>query len=145
MTKVSRTTWHALSFMFALLALASQAQADQITTFDATGTFADNSLLSGTLTIDTNSNELTAVNLTIGAAVPLAFNYSPSDFIYTSQGETVIEVFGSNESTLLLDVPVPTLLGFTSGPLGSQTTSSNTLSIYGVLSASAYERFLPSR
>jgi hypothetical protein len=134
MMQFSRTVLRAATLASVVLTVASQApsqaRADQITTFDVTGTFADSSLLSGSITIDTTANSVTLIDLTVGAGPPLEFNNPGLAFLFPNSGELLLEAYSSNFSTLLLDLPVPTLVDVTSLPIGSATTPSNTKSFY---------------
>jgi hypothetical protein len=123
--KLTRWTFLAAVLLCVLLAPASQANADQITTFEATGTFADTSLLSGTVTIDTTTDGLLAIDLNIGTPASLAFTTTTGDLLYSNDGELVLLAFGTN-STLVLDVPVPSLVDYTSGPLGTSAANTHT-------------------
>jgi hypothetical protein len=131
----SRTVLRAATLALVVLTVAclapSQARADQITTYDVTGTFADSSLLSGSITIDTTANTVTLLDLTVGANPPIVSNNPTHAFMFPNSGELLIEAYNSNFSAeLLLDLPVPSLVDVTSLPLGSATTPSNSKSFY---------------
>jgi hypothetical protein len=130
MSRVSRRAVCAFTLLLAAFPLASSVRGDEITTFDLSGTFADNSTLSGTITIDTTANTVTEINVGVSATPAIAFNYAPHAYIFPSAGETLIEAYSQNLGFLLLDVPVPSLVGISSLPLGSSITPSGTKSQY---------------
>jgi hypothetical protein len=62
-----KNSFRAVALLCVLLTLASQAKADQITTFDVVNAkLADGSAVTGTLNIDTTSGVATSANITIG-------------------------------------------------------------------------------
>ena len=98
------------SFRLALpiaLLLAANAKADVIKVFNETGTFADGSILSGTLTIDTTTGVATAANLVVSAPTSLVFNQvrnqqagNPSAGFYNIELDTGINGFPLMEVVL---------------------------------------------
>src|SRR5580658_6258169 len=93
MSRVSRRAVCAFTLLLAAFPLASSVRGDEITTFDLSGTFADNSTLSGTITIDTTANTVTEINVGVSATPAIAFNYAPYAYIFPSAGETLIEAY----------------------------------------------------
>jgi hypothetical protein len=141
-------TWHTkwtLSSIFglsALLAPASQTQADVISTFNASGAFVDGSYLSGTVTIDTTTGTTIATDLIanppqnyVSGLYPLVFNSSAptstglSTGTYSSPGSSFTETRIENDqsgfvfeglsfdASMLLWLPTPTLMGYRGGTL----------------------------
>lgn len=115
-----------LRFLLApvLLASALAAHASTIAVFDASGTFQDGSVLSGTLTINTTTGVITAVDLIIGSPV------SSTQTIVAAQIQNLYGVgqYGVNarnaDSTLDFDFGIvdgTSLVGYTGGAI----TSSN--------------------
>jgi hypothetical protein len=95
---------------------AAGARADTITTFDATGTFNDGASLSGTLTIDTTNGNVVASTV---EALPDASGLTDI-FVGTIGGVTGVTLEApAGEPSLILDLSLNTLAGYTGGPLAS--------------------------
>jgi len=67
-------------------AFADQSRADQITTYNVTGTFEDGASLSGTVTIDTTTAVATSMNLQIPSPVlgNLNLDSTPSSYVFAT-------------------------------------------------------------
>jgi hypothetical protein len=116
------------AMILALMAgAAGHAKAGLIRTFDAEGTFDDGATLSGTLSIDTTIGTVTSANLVVGAPDSLDFidiqfqggNIYPGDY-FIQAGTTP-----SGLPNLLLVLPTDSLVGYSGGPIGSDTNPAN--------------------
>jgi hypothetical protein len=108
------------------------AQADVITTFDATGTFADGAALSGYLMIDETIGVVTAADLLMSAPDSLAFTVvQAQQGNYPVNGDYQIDfALASNPSglpNLNFVIPVGSLVDYAGGNLESFTQSVNGL------------------
>jgi hypothetical protein len=149
MTKVSKSVLRAVTVLSVLLALACQAKADQITTFDiVNGHLQDGASVTGTLTIDTSTGAAVSFNVSVGS--PDNQLFTPSnvyDFftypantpgftdstgsIFAIEKDTVEPVnsgqpeqgrsSGDDLPRIVFGIPVPNLIGFDGGPLGTST------------------------
>ena len=102
---IARPTLAVSVLVFVLLYLAGKANADTIIEFNASGTFADGSSLSGTVTIDTTIGVATAADLTVVGNGP---NF---DFIFQVPKFGVVPQLFSNEPNhdLIFGVQKPTI------------------------------------
>jgi hypothetical protein len=121
-----------LAVCFAALCLASPGHASTI--FDATGTTANGSTLSGTVTIDTIGGTVTALDLTMAGA--FSFNVDsagPNTGVFESQ--YVIEADNGVSSAPFIDIFLPpaTLAGYSGGNFcaGSCALNSTTAAASG--------------
>jgi hypothetical protein len=110
----------ALSLGLLALVAPSLVRADSI--FTASGTFQDNSTLSGTLTIDTSTGLITA------AALIVQYNISPSltehfTDILGQTGPASVDLEGDHFSDVFLYIDALTLMGYTGGPICSTTVA----------------------
>jgi hypothetical protein len=97
----------------------TQASADTITVFDASGTFADGSTLSGTIDIDVTTGVATGVDLTVSAPDSVTFTVIPSQ--HPIGGASFIEA-GSLASHDVITLGVTgSLVGYDGGALGSSS------------------------
>ncbi|MGH9608351.1 MAG: hypothetical protein ACRD34_01645 [Bryobacteraceae bacterium] len=93
-----------------------KANADTMTTFNATGAFQDGASLTGTLTIDTTTGTVTA------STVEVPSDATGLDDIQVGLPGTVTAIditTDGNSPELDLYLPVDNLVGYTGGPLGS--------------------------
>ena len=96
---------------------ATQALADTITVFDASGSFADGSTLSGTIDIDVTTGVATGVDLTVSAPDSVTFTVIPSQ--HSIGGGSFIEA-GSLASRDVVTLGITgSLVGYDGGALGS--------------------------
>jgi hypothetical protein len=110
--------------MCAILVLPCLAKADNIVTFNATGTFTDNSTLSGTVTIDTTTGAATAMDVTASSPISITFNSYVDSFYSSGDGEYLIEGYDSGaQNELILGVPVSSLIGYGGGALAGVTST----------------------
>jgi PEP-CTERM motif-containing protein len=85
-------------------------------TFFATGVTANNSTLSGTLTIDPVSGAFLALDLTMSG--PLSFSVDVLGAFSQGPGETsIVGVSGPNSPQITIDLPVSTLVGYAGGSI----------------------------
>ncbi|MGD0443114.1 MAG: PEP-CTERM sorting domain-containing protein [Edaphobacter sp.] len=117
-----------------LLALSTiAAHADTVSTFDISGSTAPSDIfgtgsLSGTLTIDTTTGVVTGSDILLNVPIPslAAFETFVFESAPTSQEEVISNIFvialndGSIE-TFGLALPVSSLVGYTGGPVCSDT------------------------
>jgi hypothetical protein len=109
--------------VIAPLVLTLAAHADTFATFNVNGTFSPGSILSGTLTLDTTTNLISAAALTVGGS-----NYSASfASAPTSQGPgsgdyALVLTSQTSTQTATLDLFLPTnsLTGYTGSALCSR-------------------------
>jgi len=130
---------HSLAVVLALVGLmgSSVARGDSVSTFNVSGTFADGSTVSGTVTIDTNNGTVQTLDLTESNLPYGSLNNSTIDGI-DSYGNYAIVGWGNPPSpasdAIWLYIPVGSLVGFTGSQLCSsdyQTGCSGDLSQYG--------------
>jgi len=125
-----KTTKYALAVALVLIALAPSAvRADSIV-FDASGTFADGSTMSGTVTIDT-TGVVTAASLSssLPNAGPATFIAQTLDSTGTLYIVSVVETI-PNEGDFNLVFPTATLIGYGGGGLCSIDISCPEISDY---------------
>lgn len=113
---------------------AGSARADVITTFNATGTFADGATLSGTVTIDSTTGVMTAADLGISAPDNLTLTnlyFQEANYPLSGIYEGAVNA-GPTYPVLIFGMPVSTLDGYDGGDLlsTSQTTSGYTSALY---------------
>jgi hypothetical protein len=124
MPKLAKSTIRVAVPLCMLLALAGRAQASPIL-FDALGNFSDGSMLTGTVTIDTATDQLTAMDLTVaggtsfsGPSLEFFTNLTQADQQGTSANETWLGASTLNNAwQFQLVLPVPNLLSYTGGPI----------------------------
>ncbi len=95
------------------------ALADTLTVFNATGTFASGSKLSGTITIDTTDGVLASSTLVVSAPDSLNFSFVQDQF--TNPSIYVLQ-FGTTAAglpSLALGVSVTDLVGYSGGAFAS--------------------------
>jgi hypothetical protein len=112
-----------LSALFLSATLA--AHADNIVTFDASGVFQSGSTLSGTLTLDSTTGIFTAVDLFVSSPDTLAFNAVAQLCSYPVAGICTIQSGNGSAyqpPVLVLDVIATSLIGYTGGSIGSETS-----------------------
>ncbi len=102
-----------------LISSSLAAHADTLTVFDATGTFASGSTLSGTITIDTTNGVLESSSLIVSAPDSLNFSFIQSQFANPSIYVLQFGTAASGLPSLVLGVSVSDLVGFTGGAFGS--------------------------
>lgn len=92
-----------------------------VTTFNASGQFANGNSLSGTITINTTQGTIQSVDLTAGTGSGLAFNASTTALPSSSSSSTgtTIDMSNTTGNDLNLGVPVNSLVGYTGGSLMS--------------------------
>lgn len=111
--------WMALGLV--TLAAPRAVWADTIIQFNASGTFADGSVLTGTVTIDTTTGLPTGVSLkttgptAVGPLTDLGFGQDEAQFF-----EIAAQGFNNDDIYLYLDVP--NLIGYTGGALCGVST-----------------------
>lgn len=107
--------------LLGLLALVAPNTVRADSTFNASGTFQDNSTLAGTLTIDTSTGLIT------GADLSVQYNISPSvteDFTNVlGQTPDSIQLEGNHFSDLFIYFDASSLVGYAGGALCSTSVS----------------------
>jgi hypothetical protein len=124
-TKLAKSILHAVLLPCVLLAPASLAKADFITTYNVTGTYQDGATVSGTLTMDTTTATATAIDVHVTnpgfPAIYGPYDYvsSPSTYVFNTTDlipppvdvvKVLIEPTPGISNFLQLDVVAP---GFT--------------------------------
>jgi hypothetical protein len=117
-----------LAWAATLLAASASVLADQISVFDAQGTFADGAVMGGTMTIDVTSGVLESANLTLTS--PDAGTYSTiQETGYSSVSNDYLTFVGqsSDETTNSLHLALITtsLVGFAGGTFDSDDEKSS--------------------
>jgi hypothetical protein len=103
---------------FCLALHTPKAQADEIVTFDATGTFSDGTELGGSLTIDITTGDITTDDLTTSGPIIATFNLLPTTAsVGGYPGFNVVDNGGNADFTFNVDAT--SLVGFQGGYLGS--------------------------
>ena len=120
---------------FSALSFFAPATYAALITFNASGVTADNSILSGTVTIDDTAGLATAVNLTLSA--PLSFTATNLGGQGAGLSFYTISASGPG-SDAVLRLPTTTLVGYTGGSLCSVsvTCALSSFAINGALNAS---------
>lgn len=108
------------AFLLALMPLL--AHADSITTFNASGTFADGATLSGTVDINTTIGSVTNVNLIVSGSNSLVFTYVQGQAaIGGGLYEVQNGVTAAGFPNLNLVIIATSLVGYSGGNLSSFT------------------------
>jgi hypothetical protein len=85
-------------------------------TFVATGVTANNSTLSGTVTLDPVSGAFLALNLSVSS--PFSFSVDILGAFSQGSGETsIVGVSGPNSPQITIDLPTATLAGYAGGSI----------------------------
>jgi len=120
-----------LSLVSAVLFGVNRASADTIEVFSLSGTFADSSTVSGTLTIDVTDGLITAAHLTYGGQTYADILLQQAFFGGTNSGQTPVPVdYEVNVGTTSASLPrldfgiagtsaIDSLIGYTGGTLAS--------------------------
>jgi hypothetical protein len=141
---------------FCLALHTPKAQADEIVTFDATGTFTDGTELGGSLTIDITTGDITTCDLTTSGPITSTLTVSYGT-VGTSGGYTDFLVGeNGNYPIFAFSVDATSLVGFQGGyfssndqPLGGYvsalytSTSSNVALVSGDLTSVPEPASLP--
>lgn len=118
-----KTTKYAMALTLGLIGLVAPnaVRADSVV-FDASGTFADGSTLSGTVTIDTTTGLLTDANLSTAGPIDTTFTFAEiTSEAPSPDGANVIRVIFDNPSfQLTLDILSASLVGYAGGDLCGQ-------------------------
>lgn len=131
------------ALVVALVTMPLTARADQFTTFQASGLFADGATLGGTYTLDTTTGVASSVDLTFGPPVSSAVTILDGTGL---DGSGFVEQFTLNNLTgpniypgFTMDLGVTTLVGYQGGAISGQlfldstNLSDNTLLLSGSL------------
>jgi hypothetical protein len=94
------------------------AQADEIVTFDATGTFTDGTVLGGSLTIDITTGDVTSYDLTTSGPITATLTVSDGTAVYGGYAALYVDENGGFP-LLAINVDAASLIGYQGGFLGS--------------------------
>jgi hypothetical protein len=116
--RTMNTMKYAVAVALALIAFVAPRVRAETIVFDASGTFSNSSLLSGTVTIDTAIGMVRAISLWTSGNVPTGPYLTLGMQICSA---TDCQVFSKDNAGDLIDLEIPTstLLGYTGGPLCS--------------------------
>jgi len=123
-----RTSLTVLIVVAALGLIAGVSRADTISTFNASGTFQSGSTLSGTVTIDTTTGVVTAVDLTASSPDSLNFTFIQVQIPNsTDNGDFFLQTAPAAVGLPNLDFALPDsfLVGYVGGSIGSLDQPAN--------------------
>jgi hypothetical protein len=103
---------------FWLAVHTATAQADEIVTFDATGTFSDGTELGGSLTIDITTGDVTSYDLTTSGPITATLTVSDGTAVYGGYAALYADENGGFP-LLAINVDAASLIGYQGGFLGS--------------------------
>jgi hypothetical protein len=112
-----------VSVLGLVVVAAGQVKADVSTQFIVQGAYADGATLSGTVTIDTTVGEITAANLSVGAPDSLTLDniIGQNGSSFSSWLVAVGTAGGALFPETILVIPSLTLVGYSGGPIASET------------------------
>ena len=116
-----KTSRFVLALAFGLFALAAPSIVRADTVFTATGTFGDNSILSGTLTINTSTGLITAANLDVQYNITPTVTEMFTNILGPTPNSVTLE--GDHFSDLFVYINASNLIGFAGGALCSTTVT----------------------
>ncbi len=125
-------TIYTLALCLGLIALAGPNAVWADSTFTASGTFGDNSTLSGTLTINTSTGFITGADLTVQYNISPSITENFTDIL--GQTPNSVDLEGSLFGELFVYIDASTLVGYPGGPLCSTSLLSCVGSVVSDLS-----------